>query len=273
GGGAGSAPPGSLGWVWLCACDPPHADPTAAVCVCVCNPPSPPNLPPPRCHKVQESLLSSASGYSNYRGILNWCVVMLVLSNARLFLENLIKYGILVDPIQVVSLFLKDPYSWPSLSPSPCLEGPPLRPPPRFHVSLPQGSLSEGAGAALHTLNLLAILCFPDWALLPPPPLLTTSPLPAVGAVFTLAIYTIIFLKLFSFRDVNKWCRERREVKTAPPAPEDSSAPGTSGRSCPAPRASARIRPSCPPSHISSPPPPGQPGPCLPSSRVTVGQG
>lgn len=25
------------------------------------------------------------------------------------------RYGILVDPIQVVSLFLKDPYSWPSL--------------------------------------------------------------------------------------------------------------------------------------------------------------
>ncbi|KAM7373282.1 hypothetical protein PAMP_008147 [Pampus punctatissimus] len=66
------------------------------------------------CHVLQESLLSSASGYSNYRGILNWCVVMLVLSNARLFLENIIKYGILVDPIQVVSLFLKDPYSWPA---------------------------------------------------------------------------------------------------------------------------------------------------------------
>jgi hypothetical protein len=27
------------------------------------------------------------------------------------------RYGILVDPIQVVSLFLKDPYSWPA----PCL--------------------------------------------------------------------------------------------------------------------------------------------------------
>lgn len=25
------------------------------------------------------------------------------------------RYGILVDPIQVVSLFLKDPYSWPAL--------------------------------------------------------------------------------------------------------------------------------------------------------------
>ncbi|XP_013917647.1 PREDICTED: diacylglycerol O-acyltransferase 1 [Thamnophis sirtalis] len=44
-----------------------------------------------RCHKLQDSLLSSASGFSNYRGILNWCVVMLVLCNARLFLENLIK--------------------------------------------------------------------------------------------------------------------------------------------------------------------------------------
>lgn len=33
---------------------------------------------PRSCHVLQESLLSSASGYSNYRGILNWCVVMLV---------------------------------------------------------------------------------------------------------------------------------------------------------------------------------------------------
>ncbi|XP_076735462.1 uncharacterized protein LOC143414609 [Maylandia zebra] len=30
-----------------------------------------------RCQDLQESLLSSASGYSNYIGILNWCVVML----------------------------------------------------------------------------------------------------------------------------------------------------------------------------------------------------
>jgi len=25
------------------------------------------------------------------------------------------RYGILVDPIQIISLFLKDPYSWPAL--------------------------------------------------------------------------------------------------------------------------------------------------------------
>ncbi|XP_061771711.1 diacylglycerol O-acyltransferase 1-like isoform X2 [Nerophis ophidion] len=105
------------------------------------------------CHKPQESLLSSSSGFSNYRGILNWCVVMLVLSNARLFLENLLRYGVLVDPIQVVSLFLKDPYSWPAV----CLV--------------------------------------------------------IVGGAFVLGTYTILFLKLYSYKDVNLWCRELSRMK------------------------------------------------------------
>ncbi|XP_039110120.1 diacylglycerol O-acyltransferase 1 isoform X4 [Hyaena hyaena] len=105
-----------------------------------------------RCHRLQDSLFSSDSGFSNYRGILNWCVVMLILSNARLFLENLIKYGILVDPIQVVSLFLKDPYSWPAL----CL---------------------------VIVANVFAVAAF--------------------QVEKRLAV-------LFSYRDVNLWCRERR---------------------------------------------------------------
>ena len=33
---------------------------------------------PARCHRLQDSLFSSDSGFSNYRGVLNWCVVMLV---------------------------------------------------------------------------------------------------------------------------------------------------------------------------------------------------
>uniref|UniRef100_A0A8C3XL02 diacylglycerol O-acyltransferase n=1 Tax=Chelydra serpentina TaxID=8475 RepID=A0A8C3XL02_CHESE len=161
-----------------------------------------------RCHKVQESLLSSSSGYSNYRGILNWCVVMLVLSNARLFLENLIKYGILVDPIQVVSLFLKDPYSWPSL----CL----IIVANVFALAalhterlLAAGSLSENVGSVLHAFNLLTILCFPALVML------MVSSVTPVGAVFALSIYTILFLKLFSYRDVNKWCRARGWAKAA----------------------------------------------------------
>uniref|UniRef100_A0AAX7TVV9 O-acyltransferase n=1 Tax=Astatotilapia calliptera TaxID=8154 RepID=A0AAX7TVV9_ASTCA len=134
-----------------------------------------------RCHNLQESLLSSASGYSNYRGILNWCVVMLVLSNARLFLENIIKYGILVDPIQVVSLFLKDPYSWPAA----CLI----------------------IGLILHLFNLTSLLIFPSASVL------TVTSITPVGGVLSLGTYTVLFLKLYSYMDSNKWCREIRQAK------------------------------------------------------------
>ncbi|KAK2844525.1 hypothetical protein Q5P01_011184 [Channa striata] len=158
------------------------------------------------CHKTQESLLSSASGYSNYRGILNWCVVMLVLSNARLFLENLLKYGVLVDPIQVISLFLKDPYSWPAA----CL----------VIVSnmfilvalyterhLSKGSFSERVGFLVHCINLAVMLTFPAAVVL-----LVPSMTP-VGGAFVLGTYTILFLKLYSYKDVNLWCRELSTMK------------------------------------------------------------
>uniref|UniRef100_A0A8C7QP36 O-acyltransferase n=1 Tax=Oncorhynchus mykiss TaxID=8022 RepID=A0A8C7QP36_ONCMY len=158
--------------------------------------PPPPPPPPPHpqlltpaplgcpCHVLQESLLSSASGYSNYRGILNWCVVMLVLCNARLFLENLIKYGILVDPIQVVSLFLKDPYNWPAS----CL-------------------IIETTGTFLYLVNLTTLLFFPSATVL-----MLTSITP-VGGAFALCVYTILFMKLYSYKDVNMWCREIRHTK------------------------------------------------------------
>ncbi|XP_075405223.1 diacylglycerol O-acyltransferase 1 [Tenrec ecaudatus] len=155
------------------------------------------------CHRLQESLFSSDSGFSNYRGILNWCVVMLVLSNTRLFLENLIKYGILVDPIQVVSLFLKDPYSWPALclvivANAFALAG--------FQIEkhLAVGALSEEAGLLLHMANLATILCLPAAVAI-----LVDSITP-VGSVVALVVYTLLFLKLFSYRDVNLWCRELR---------------------------------------------------------------
>ncbi|XP_041650026.1 diacylglycerol O-acyltransferase 1b [Cheilinus undulatus] len=158
------------------------------------------------CHKTRESLLSSSSGYSNYRGILNWCVVMLVLSNARLFLENLLKYGVLVDPIQVVSLFLNDPYSWPAA----CL----IIVSNVFIVvalyterQLSKGSFCELVGFLVHCINLTIMLTFPAAVVLLVP---STTP---VGGAFVLGTYTILFLKLYSYKDVNLWCRELSTIK------------------------------------------------------------
>ncbi len=67
-----------------------------------------------RFHKARDSLLSSSSGYTNYRGILNLCVILLAMSNGRLVLENIMTYGVLVKfdmPLQ----FLYDPKAWPAL--------------------------------------------------------------------------------------------------------------------------------------------------------------
>ncbi|XP_036685943.1 diacylglycerol O-acyltransferase 1 isoform X2 [Balaenoptera musculus] len=172
-----------------------------------------------RCHRLQDSLFSSDSGFNNYRGILNWCVVMLILSNARLFLENLIKYGILVDPIQVVSLFLKDPYSWPAL----CLViVANVFAVAAFQVEkrLAVGALTEQAGLLLHVVNLATILCFPAAVAF-----LLASITP-VGSVLALMVYTILFLKLCSYRDVNLWCRERRARAKAKAAAAGKKANG-----------------------------------------------
>lgn len=158
------------------------------------------------CHKLQESLLSSNSGYSNYRGILNWCVVMLVLSNARLVLENLIKYGVLVDPIQIISLFLKDPYSWPAL----CLiivSNVFIMAALYIERKLSMGIISEGSGTFLHGINLAALLFVPAGTVL------SLTSMTPVGGVLALSVFTILFLKLYSYRDVNKWCREIRHTK------------------------------------------------------------
>ncbi|KAK7886365.1 hypothetical protein WMY93_025986 [Mugilogobius chulae] len=166
------------------------------------------------CHRTQESLLSSASGYNNYRGVLNWCVVMLILSNARLFLENLLRHGILVDPIQVLSLFLKNPYSWPAA----CL----------VIVSnlfilvalyterqLSKGSFGEHVGFVVHCINLTVMLTFPVAVILTVPSVTQDDVfcMFLVGGAFALGIYTILFLKLYSYRDVNMWCRDLSSAK------------------------------------------------------------
>ncbi len=38
---------------------------------------------------------------------------------------------------------------------------------------------------------------------------LVLCPLYAVGGAYALGVYTILFLKLYSYKDVNRWCRER----------------------------------------------------------------
>ncbi|XP_062923457.1 diacylglycerol O-acyltransferase 1-like isoform X2 [Mobula hypostoma] len=153
------------------------------------------------CHRARESLFSSSSGFVNYRGILNWAVVVLILTHAHMVYENLITYGILVDPVQIIAFALSDPNTWPGsyliiVSNVFILIA--------LHIerSLSALAMSEKIGYTIQIINLGAILFIPLFVL----KVLTTPT--AVGSGMVLTVHSIIFMKLYSYHEVNRWLRE-----------------------------------------------------------------
>ncbi|EYB95573.1 hypothetical protein Y032_0158g3246 [Ancylostoma ceylanicum] len=69
-------------------------------------------------HRPQDSLFSTSSGWTNYRGFFNLAMLLLVVSNGRVALENLIKYGILISPLKWVSFMIVEGsfWNWPNLA-------------------------------------------------------------------------------------------------------------------------------------------------------------
>ena len=53
-------------------------------------------------HSPCDSLLSWSSSFTKYEGMLNWGALLLFLSSLRVFLENLLKYGVRVSPTKVI---------------------------------------------------------------------------------------------------------------------------------------------------------------------------
>lgn len=152
------------------------------------------------CHETRDSLFSSKSGFSDYRGFLNLCVILLAISNARLFLENVLKYGILVDPFQWMSAVFQDPYQWPNVLLM-CISNVFIIIAYYIEVAVAQSKISNKVGIAFHTLNLLAVVC------LPPLQILMLEPHP-IGSVFACGMYIMVFVKLWSYAQANSWYRE-----------------------------------------------------------------
>ncbi|XP_067934276.1 diacylglycerol O-acyltransferase 1-like isoform X1 [Watersipora subatra] len=159
-----------------------------------------------KCHQHTDSLFSSTSGFSNYRGLINLCIVLLVLSNGRVALENLIKYGLLVNPMYWVRLFVfQGPTDWPCAALFLCINVFLLG---AFFLEklLSKKTISESTGNALHVINLAVIICLPAAIVL------SVHPNPVFSSM-VLGLHTIAFLKLISYITVNKWCREYLQSK------------------------------------------------------------
>nr|XP_014353467.1 PREDICTED: diacylglycerol O-acyltransferase 1-like isoform X1 [Latimeria chalumnae]XP_014353468.1 PREDICTED: diacylglycerol O-acyltransferase 1-like isoform X1 [Latimeria chalumnae]XP_014353469.1 PREDICTED: diacylglycerol O-acyltransferase 1-like isoform X1 [Latimeria chalumnae]XP_014353470.1 PREDICTED: diacylglycerol O-acyltransferase 1-like isoform X1 [Latimeria chalumnae] len=160
------------------------------------------------CHKSQESLLTPTSGFRNYRGILNWCMVILVLTHVDVFLESVLKYGILVDPIYFTSLLLYDPCNWPAA----CL----ILASNIFILfafliekSLEKGHASETVSYIVQLINLGSLITFPAV-------IISTYPSNPAGSLLVLLVYSVLFMKLYSYHDVNRWIRTGKPGANSP---------------------------------------------------------
>uniref|UniRef100_H2YCG7 O-acyltransferase n=1 Tax=Ciona savignyi TaxID=51511 RepID=H2YCG7_CIOSA len=180
------------------------------------------------CHSARPSLFSTASGFDDYRGFLNLCVVLLVtcsrilkfnligpyltlfksflskycvISNARVFLENILKYGILVDPLQWLSAVLYNPYQWPNLL---LVLGSSVFIFIAFHIErfLARVSLKNKKYNIKVFFILVFLFIFPHDKINKKLYVIT------VGSLFSCSVYVVVFLKLWSYAQTNKWYRE-----------------------------------------------------------------
>ncbi|XP_066911181.1 diacylglycerol O-acyltransferase 1-like [Clytia hemisphaerica] len=155
-------------------------------------------------HTDQPSFLSSSSGFDNYRGIINLCLLLLILSNFRLAVDNILKYGILVDP-KFVLVAMEDPYNWPCTTLFLC-SNVFIQICFSIEKALSEEKLSERFGLILNIFNLAMMILVPIVVVL------VFIPLPWF-ATMTLCFYTGLFLKFVSYVSVNKWCREEKSGK------------------------------------------------------------
>jgi len=150
-----------------------------------------------QCHVVRTSLFSSTSGFDDYRGFLNLSLILLVISNARTFLENLLNYGILVNPLQWIDAVLQNPHSWPNLL---LIIGSNVFTFTSFQIQrfVGKNKISADIGAILQTINLIILICVP-------PIQISQQDSNPIGALLACGVYVVIFLKLWSYSQTNYW--------------------------------------------------------------------
>lgn len=161
------------------------------------------------CHRPRDSLFSWSSGFSNFTGLVNWGFLLLFIGGLRLCLENLLKYGIRINPVEWyyfmsgrnegeghASLLLIS-YSFVHISI--CLW---------VEKGLATEVLSEGIGVLIQVINIIVVVMLPVVIIH-----LKGHAFSLVGALTTCSFYSILFLKLWSYVQTNMWCRQSYHFK------------------------------------------------------------
>ncbi|ETN68334.1 MBOAT family protein [Necator americanus] len=174
-------------------------------------------------HRPQDSLFSSSSGWTNYRGFFNLAMLLLVVSNGRVALENLIKYGILISPLKWLSFLIVEGSfgNWPNLA-LVIFSNITILVVFVTEKILEKGFLSNYFAGIFYPILVSAHLITPAAITL----FLDGNPL---CSVFALSIFVIESLKIVSYVHVNYWCRCAREEKIVESKKDDITKLNVSG--------------------------------------------
>lgn len=162
------------------------------------------------CHKPRDSLFSWTSEFNNFTGFVNWAFLLLCIGGFRLLLENFIRYGIRIDPIEWFYVFSGKGASETGEHPSVILI---------LYVFVPivfcliteKGLAVEiipsKPGMIAHAINLLVLV------LIPMVSIHVKNGFSLFGASVVSFVYSVLFLKLWSYVQVNMWCRSIAKSK------------------------------------------------------------
>lgn len=161
------------------------------------------------CHRPRDSLFSWSSGFSNFTGLVNWGFLLLTIGGFRLCLENLLKYGIRINPIEWyfflsgrneteghASLFL---VLYSVVHISICLG---------VEKGLAMEIITESLGMFIQVTNIIVVVVLPVVIMH-----LKGNLFSLMGATTVCFLYSILFLKLWSYVQTNMWCRQSYQTK------------------------------------------------------------
>ncbi|XP_064535216.1 diacylglycerol O-acyltransferase 1 [Drosophila montana] len=155
-------------------------------------------------HRPRDSLFSWSSGFTNFTGLVNWGFLLLCIGGLRLGLENLLKYGVRINPIDWYffvsgrnegeghNALLLIIYSLVHISL--CLA---------VEKGLALEIISEGLGMVIQTVNIIVSVCLPVVIIH-----FKGSAFSIMGATTVCFYYSVLFLKLWSYVQTNMWCRK-----------------------------------------------------------------
>ncbi|CAH2066773.1 unnamed protein product, partial [Iphiclides podalirius] len=162
-------------------------------------------------HKPRDSLFSWSSEFTNFTGLVNWGFLMLTIGGLRLCLENFLKYGILVNPIEWIIVLTGynegRSQQYPSVvllifSVVPAVIG------LIIEKAIAVGILNQKVGMTMQISNIIFVITLPVAVLH-----FKSQDFSFVGITTVCMIYLILFLKLWSYCHTNYWCRTSFKAK------------------------------------------------------------